>query len=231
MKKIHVLWLLLDTVLLALFNVFFFLLGGSGGNTSVWFSYAFILLAYVLLFLTPFITKKGKRNTIFGVTIYTISTGYFIAALAAGIVLIILKLDNWQLTAAIQAILAGLYVIVYLAMLIAGELKPQEKGATPEKSDFVKKALAALKPLPGRAKEKDVRKKLEGVCAALKASPVKSLPELRQAEDGILASVGELAAALEAGDKIKLFALAEHITTALAERNAGLEPPAEPPAE
>ena len=60
MKKINVLWTILYLIFLIVFNLIFYMVGGTDHPASVWISYFFIHFAYVMLVCTPFLTKKGR---------------------------------------------------------------------------------------------------------------------------------------------------------------------------
>lgn len=72
MKKV-ILWVLLILVFLIVFNTIFFLVGILPHPLSVWLSYGFIHLAYLMVILTPLLTRKSSSASIFGASIFTIS--------------------------------------------------------------------------------------------------------------------------------------------------------------
>ena len=108
MKK-TVLWVLLDLVFVIVFNVVFFVAGGVEHNPSVWISYAFIHLAYLMVLITPLLIRNSSSSAVFGFSIYTISTTYFFIEFVVGLVFIFLNLDTVQLAIIIQVVLAGLW--------------------------------------------------------------------------------------------------------------------------
>ena len=63
MRKKNVLWILLDLVFLIVFNVVFFVAGGTDHPASVWISYGFIHFSYIMLLITPILIRKSV-NTI-----------------------------------------------------------------------------------------------------------------------------------------------------------------------
>lgn len=52
MKRVNILWLLLDSLFLIAFNVLFFMFVDYRTD-SVWVSYGFIHFSYILMLLTP----------------------------------------------------------------------------------------------------------------------------------------------------------------------------------
>ena len=122
MKQVNILWLLLNSLFLIVFNLLFFLLENVGNSKlSVWISYEFIHFAYLLLFVTPFLMRKGKVAYIYGRTLYLITAAYFIVELIAGITLILIVPETVKATIIIQVILAVIFIGWLLFFLIANE--------------------------------------------------------------------------------------------------------------
>ena len=66
MNKKQVLWILLDLVFFIIFNVVFFVAGGTEHKASVWISYAFIHVAYIMLVITPLLVRKTTNKAVLG---------------------------------------------------------------------------------------------------------------------------------------------------------------------
>ncbi len=77
MIRKSVLWTLLDLVFLIAFNLIFFIVSGLTHTISVWISYTFIHISYVMLLLTPLFTHNNKTKFILGMSISAISYIYF----------------------------------------------------------------------------------------------------------------------------------------------------------
>jgi len=121
MKKTFVLWVMLDLVFLVVFNVLFFLLGGTEHNVAVWLSYGFIHLAYLFLIATPFLIKKGKSAAVFGFSLYVISSIYFFIEFVVGVLFILIAPDGFKLALSIQIVILGIYAVLLLSHMIANE--------------------------------------------------------------------------------------------------------------
>ena len=121
MKRKSVLWVALDLVFLIVFNTIFFVVGGTAHSASVWLSYVFIHFAYFMVLITPFLIRKGSSAVVWGFSIYSISSIYFIIEFSVGIVFILLKQDSYKPALVVQIVIAGIYVILLLSHLIANE--------------------------------------------------------------------------------------------------------------
>ena len=67
MNKKRVLWIFLALVFLMVFNMIFFMAGGTEHGKAVWISYGFIHFAYLMSLITPFLVKKSTNIANFGI--------------------------------------------------------------------------------------------------------------------------------------------------------------------
>ena len=86
MDKKRFLWIILDLVFLIVFNVVFFVAGGTKHEASVWISYGFIHFAYIMMLITPFLVKKSTNTAVLGFPLYSISSAYFLVAFIVGLI-------------------------------------------------------------------------------------------------------------------------------------------------
>jgi signal transduction histidine kinase len=222
-KKTNVLWIILDLIFLVIFNVFFFVLGGVEHNVSVWISYGFIHFSYFMLLLTPLLIRKGKSSAVFGFSLYSISSLYFIIEFITGIIFILVSPDNYTAALLVQIGIAGLYGIILISHIIANEHTADVKEKRQYQVAYVKDASAKLKGLLESISDKDLKKKVERVYDAIYSSPVKSHPNLAQMEYHILESIYELEDAVSNGNKDNIISLANSLLVAVNERNMQLK--------
>lgn len=122
MKRINILWTLLNSLFLIVFNLLFFVLGDiESFKTSVWISYGFIHFAYFVLLLTPVLVRKSKVETDYRNPLYLITGAYFLIAFLVGITFILTSPETIQLTLTVQTILATLFLGWLLVHLLANE--------------------------------------------------------------------------------------------------------------
>jgi len=122
MKRFNILWLLLNSLFLIVFNLLFFTIGNvSTFNKSVWISYGFIHFAYFTLLLTTLLVRKGSEAHIYGRPLYFIAICYFFVELITGITFILIAPETTKITIIIQVILAAIFLGLLLVNMIANE--------------------------------------------------------------------------------------------------------------
>jgi len=97
MKKLTVLWIILDLMFLIIFNTIFFVAGGVNHQFYVWLSYGFIHFSYIMLIITPLFVRKGKSAAVYGFSLYSISSIYFFIEFIIGIVFILFSTEIYKL--------------------------------------------------------------------------------------------------------------------------------------
>jgi len=222
MKKINIYWLILDSLFLIAFNFVFFLTD-IGRGPSVMISYGFMHFAYLMLILTPFLIRKGKSAAVFGFTLYSISTAYFIVELITGFIFILLQQRGYKTALIVQFIIAILYGIVLVTNMIANESTADAEEERQSQIDYIKKASARLEILVKNAKDGEIKKKLEKVYDEFCSSPVKSHPSLQQMEKRIMESIEEFEDVVASGNKEKIFSLSDTLLGTIKERNTRLK--------
>jgi hypothetical protein len=219
MKKINVLWTILNLIFLVIFNALFFVLSGVEHNVSVWMSYGFIHFAYLMLLLTPKLIRKGKSAAVFGFSLYSISATYFLIEFITGIVFIVVSPETVGVALLVQLCIAGLYGIMLVSHMISNEYTANDEEKRQSQIAYVKDASIKLKSLLEAISDKKTKKKVERVYDAIYSSPVKSHPNLEQKENNILQSVNELEGAVTAGNKESIMSLANSLLLLINERN------------
>ena len=220
MKKENVLWIILKLMFAVIFNTVFFVVSGFEHGVSVWLSYGFIHLAYFMLLITPKLIRKGKSVAVFGFSLHSISSVYFIIELITGIVFILMASESYKATLVIQLIIAGIYGVMLISSMIANERTADAEENRQYQIDYFKSASARLKRLLDAVVDKDVKKKLEMVYDELYTSPVKSHPTLHQLEERILDLINELSEEINSGEKESILTLLKSLLDAINERNS-----------
>ena len=139
MKRISILWTLLNSLFLIVFNLLFFLLGNvESFTTSVWISYGFIHFAYFVLLFTPLLVRKSEVETDYRRPLYLIAGTYFLIEFIVGITFILIAPEKVKLTLIVQVILVAVFLGFLLTHLIANEYtaNSQVKNMNRNKSNF-----------------------------------------------------------------------------------------------
>jgi len=175
-----------------------------------------------MLLLTPILTRKGNSVAVFGFSIYSISSFYFLLELIVGVVFILVAPESYKAALLVQLCIAGIYGIALIANLIANERTADAEEKRQYQIDYVKQASADLKGILENVSDKEAKKSIEKVYDALCSSPVKSHLNLAQTESQILVSINELRSVVSDGDKDAIIVLANSLLIAVNERNRQL---------
>ena len=221
MKKKNVLWTILNSIFLIVFNALFFTLSdNTEHNASVWISYGFIHFAYLMLLITPKLIRKGGKSTaVFGFSLYAISSVYFLIQFVTGLAFILVAPESFKAALIIQLCLAGLYCIMLISHMLSNEYTAEAEEKRQSQIEYIKDVSAQLKSLLEKISDKETKKKVERVYDAIYSSPVKSHPSLAQMEKNIIQSVNDLEHEVTTGHKEKTISLANSILSLINERN------------
>lgn len=176
-----------------------------------------------MLLLTPTLNRNGKSVAVFGFSLYSISSYYFLLELIVGLVLILISPDSYKASLLIQLCIAGLYGVVLISNMIANEHTADVEEKRQYQIDYVKKASNELKIILELVNDKEMKRKVEKVYDSLYSSPVKSHPNLAQVESQILVSINELRGMVVSGDKNAIISLADSLLISVNERNRQLQ--------
>lgn len=218
-KKI-VLGILLDLVFLLVFNVVFFVVGGTEHSVSVWMSYGFIHFAYLMVLLTPFLTRKGSSSShLFGLTIASVSTTYFLIEFIVGLVFIFINPESFKAPLVVQIIIAGIYLVILLINMMANETTADNLQKQKDEIAFIKNASSRVKGLLDKLDDKKANKAIEQVYDLIHSSPTKSCVAAQGYETDIMNKIAQLEDYVSSKDKDSAVKIAGEITSLIEERN------------
>lgn len=222
MNKRAILWIILDLIFLAVFNTVFFAMTGLQHPASVWISYGFIHFAYFMVIVTPFLIRKSSSAAVFGFSLYSISSTYFLIEFVTGLVFVILKSDSYKAALVVQIVIAGIYGILLISHLIANESTADSVERHEDEVAYIKTAATRVKALVGKAKDKKANKEIEKVYDLLHSSPTKSISTIRHLESSVMNQISDLEDAVQSGETDIIIAIAGEIISTMEERNRKL---------
>lgn len=219
MNKKSVLWILLDLIFLVVFNTVFFVAGGTDHTVSVWISYGFIHFAYLMVLATPFLIRKSSSAAVFGFSLYSISSTYFLLEFVVGLIFIFMKSESYKASLIVQVIVAGIYAVLLLSHLIANEHTADSVERHEEEVAYIKTASSRVKALIGKANDKKANKEIEKAYDTLHSSPSKTVATVRSIESNVMNKVAELEEAASDQDTATIITTAGEIVALMEERN------------
>lgn len=223
MNKKSVLWILLDLIFLAVFNTVFFVAGGTDHTISVWLSYGFIHFAYLMVLVTPVLIRKSSSAAVFGLSLYSISSTYFLIEFVVGLIFIFMKSESYKAALIVQVIIAGIYAVLLLSHLIANEYTADSVERREKEVDYIKTASSRVKALIGKANDKKANKAIEKTYDALHSSPSKSTSTVRSIESDVMNKVSELENAVSNQNTATIITISGEIISLTEERNRKLK--------
>ena len=222
MNKKTVLWIILDLILIVVFNTVFFVLSGFQHPASVWIAYGFIHLAYFMVIATPLLIRKSSSAFVFGFSLYSISSTYFLIEFVIGLFFIIVSSDSFKASLVVQIVIAGIYGVLLISNLIANENTADSVERHEDEVAFIKTAASRVKALVGKAKDKKANKEIERVYDLIHSSPTKSTSEVHRLESSVMNQIADLEDAVQSGEADSIIAAAGEIVSTMEERNRKL---------
>lgn len=223
MNKKTVLQILLDLVFVIVFNVVFFLSAGTEHPASVWISYGFIHFSYLMILLTPLLTRKSSRSAVFGFSIYSISSVYFFIEFIVGLVFIFLRQEEINVALIVQIIIAGIYAIILISHLIANENTADSIEKREDEVDYIKTTASRVKALLGRSADKKANKEIDKLYDLIHSSPTKSHSTVKNLEIQALNKITDLEQAVDINDINLIIAISGEIIDLYEQRNRKLK--------
>lgn len=219
MNKKSILYILLDLVFLAVFNIVFFVAGGTEHPASVWISYGFIHFSYLMILVTPFLIRKSSSQAVFGFSLYSISSTYFLVEFIVGLIFIFLRQESVKAALIVQVIIAGIYAVILIAHLLANESTADSVERREEEVSYIKTAASSVKSLMGKLDNKKANKEIEKVYDLLHSSPTKTISSAHSLELEIKNKISELEGVVAAKDNDAVITLTGELLQTIEERN------------
>ncbi len=219
MNKKSVLWIILDLVFLIVFNTVFFVAGGFEHPASVWLSYGFIHFAYIMVIATPFLIQKNSSAAVFGFSLYSVSSTYFLMEFVVGLIFIFFRQESVKAALIAQVIIAGIYAVILIFHLLANESTADSVERREEEVSYIKTAASRVKALIGKLDNKKANKEVEKVYDLLHSSPTRTISSAHSLEMEIKNKISELEGVVATKDNDAVIALAGELLQTIEERN------------
>ena len=223
MDKKERLRIILSVVFLVVFNLVFLLTAGTDHPASVWISYIFIHVAYILFLFTPrFFTKTGN-TVVLGMPLMAISAVHFGITFIVGLVFIFLRLESYKVPLIVHAVITAAYVLLLVSNMLANEHTADNLERHELELEYVKGAASKLKGIMNSVSDSKLQKKVERAYDLVNSSPVKSNASVRSYELTVLNLIGELRDSVQNNDTESVESILREIETNANERNRTLK--------
>lgn len=226
MKKNFKLYVICWAILLAVFNAICFVTpsqvaGLSKFGGAFWSGYVFITLAFIGQLVCAYIAFKADnlKKLFYSLPLITISySGLILTVVVGAACMAIPNLPNWV------GIIVCLLILAFNAIAVvkataAAEFVSAVDDKVKVQTQFIKMAAVDAQNITNRAQSAAAKAECKRVYEALRYSDPMSAPALEAEQAKISAVLGELAAAVSAGDDEKVTAAANELILLIKERN------------
>lgn len=215
MKKI--LLLIIDIIIIAVFNAMFFVIGGISHIAAVWVAYSFIHLAFILSAIIPFIMKNEK--IIFGMPIITFSGIYFGIQLIVNLAIIIFVFSSLPTAIIINIVLLALYLIIAISINIANKDSDIQQEQLKREKQYINNCSIELKRIMENTDNNELKKNIEKAYEIIKSSQLSSDESVVAIEEDIFQLIRELKFQIANSKIEQAVNLSNRIITLANERN------------
>jgi len=220
MKRINWYWLILNSIFLIVFNVFFFTLISSPNKcNSAWIPYGFIHLAYIVFLVTPLFVRRGKYSADYGRPLFLISSLHFLAVLVIGCIFIGININTTISSWLTHIGLSGAFAIWFIGNLVANEHTVNSNERHEQELLYVKITSSQLKAIMNMISDSKARKNIEYLYDYIHSSPIKSSPNVLGIEREIKYEIDNLFNSIHLADNIFIVEVTNKILQMAMERN------------
>ena len=224
MKTTNWYWVILNSIFLIVFNIFFFMLKGAEKHyESVWVSYGFIHWAYFTLMLTPLFIRKGTFAADYSRPLFLISSIYFLIVLIAGTAFIAIEPETSTAAWLTQIGLLGIFAAWFISNIIANEHTSNAVANHEKDLYYIKETSSQLKISLTQISDSKTKKRVEQLYDYVHSSPLKSSSTVFNIEQNIMNESKNLFNNIDINDNATIIQRTEKIMQMATERNRKLK--------
>lgn len=220
--KSNILKVFIGLIFLILFNVLFFLLGGTERTTTEWICYGFIHAAYLCVLITPLFCNAGKGETVLSASLYLRALFYFFTELVIGIAFIWYGPESHIWPAIIQGGLLAIFLVLQLMSVLANDATKASLAKQRQERVYIRSLSENLKEALRQVNNPTLRKQLSNCYESLSSSSLESFPEAIDAELELENAVNTLCSSVEQSDTSQLEQQIQKIQVAIKHRNQAI---------
>lgn len=217
--KGNVLKIIIALIFLMLFNVLFFVLGGTEQSQVNWICYGFIHIAYLCLLTTPLFCNYRKGMVVLSASLYLRALFYFFTELVIGLLFIVIALEDFTWPLIIQGVLLAVFLILQLMSALANDATNASVQKQHQESAFIQTMIQRVKTSMREITDMEIRRLVERCYDALNNSSIQSFPEAQEAELNLRNAVEMLCTAIEDNDKDQIEKKVKRVLNAIQDRN------------
>lgn len=164
----------IDLIFIIVFNIVFFVIGGVNHIVATWIAYSFIHIGYIVLVLTPLITKNKKHIASLNMPIIVISSIYFLLQLLTNIGFIVFVLSSAIVALIVNIIILAIYLILLLSIIISNVDTMDQQERQKQDLKYIKECSSNLQIILIKVTDNELKSKIEKAYDIISTSQVKS---------------------------------------------------------
>lgn len=188
MKKI--LLLIIDVIIIAVFNILFFVIGGTSHIAAVWVAYSFIHIAFALSAIMPFIIKNEK--ILFNMPIITFSGLYFGIQLIVNLAIIFFVFSSLSTAVILNIVMLSIYLIIAISVNIANKDSDMQQEQHKREKHYVNNCSVELKIIMENINDRELKKNIEKAYDVMITSQLSSDESVASIEENIYRLIQDL---------------------------------------
>lgn len=220
--KANILKIVIGLIFLIVFNVLFFLLGGTERSDTEWVCYGFIHAAYLCLLVTPLFCNAGKGETVLSASLYLRALFYFFTELVVGIGFLLYNAESPTWPAIVQSILLMAFLILQLMSILANDATKASLAKQRQERVYIRSLAENLKEALRQVNDPTLRRQMANCYESLSSSSIESFPEAIDAELELENAVYTLCSSVEQGDTSQLSEHIQKVQVAMKHRNQAI---------
>lgn len=217
--KTNILKVIVALVFLVLFNVLFFVLGGTKQSDVNWLSYGFIHAAYLMVLITPLFESKTNGMTVLSASLYLRAISYFFVELVIGLIFIAVQPETIVWPLIIQCVCIAIFLILQLMSVMANDSTEASVQKQRIESAYIKDMAVRLKSAIRNVEDETVRNKVIRCYDSLNNCSIETFPEAQDAELSLRNAVEMLCTAIEDNDTNQIDVKSKRVLSAIQTRS------------
>lgn len=190
MTKKNILTIILNSIFVVAYNIFFFAYGGTSHTTSIWLCYGFLHFSYLMILFSPAIETKEYLSKL---TTYSISLTYFLIELLLAVAIFYYGASlKIKIVISVQTILTALYLIILVSNLLANDATASKQARHNIENDFIKTISAKAKYIESITEKPKLKNAISNLYCTIHSSPTKRSSEVSVYEEKITNLIDEL---------------------------------------
>ena len=189
--KSRIIDIILSSILIVAFNVLFFFLVGTDNPMSVWISYGFVHVAWIVLLCTPAMFNRGDHPAV-RAALFAQTIAYFMLEFVAGCVFIYLRQESHFLALLVQVALFVVFMIIILANARANVDTAQKEAVRVADKKQSTQIAMRIKMLSLKVDDPETRMQMLATYDRLMRTAVKNSYEVEQLNveiDGVITAM------------------------------------------